>query len=78
MKVATFNSNPSTTIISCYNPANTSDEKDLDIFYYELSSLFVASRLGNVLIIWGNMILELLKMKTNSACTAHLKEMWSP
>ena len=35
----TFNSNPSTTTISCYSPTNASDEKDLDTFYNEICSL---------------------------------------
>ena len=39
MMVAMFNSNPSTTIISCYSPTYASDEKDLDAFYNELSFL---------------------------------------
>ena len=33
MMVATFNGHPSTMIISCYSPTNTSDETDLDAFY---------------------------------------------
>ena len=39
MMVATFNGNPSTTIISSYSPTNDSDETDLIAFYNELSSL---------------------------------------
>ena len=38
--IATFNSNPSSTIISCNNPNNASDESDIDAFYKELSFLF--------------------------------------
>ena len=33
MMVATFNGNPSTTIISCYSPTYVSDEMDLITFY---------------------------------------------
>ena len=36
--VATFNGNPGTTIIFCYNPTNASDETDL-VTSNELSSL---------------------------------------
>ena len=36
--VATFNGNPSATII-CYSPTNISEEIDLIAFYNELSSL---------------------------------------
>ena len=52
--VATFNGNPSTTII-CYSPINTSDETDLDAIYNELSSLVFSIPKQNVLIIDGNM-----------------------
>ena len=38
MMVATFNGNPSATIISCYSPTNVSEETDLIVFYNELSS----------------------------------------
>ena len=31
--VATFNGNPSTKIISCYNPTHARDETDNDTFY---------------------------------------------
>ena len=37
--VATFNGNPSTTIISFYSPTNASDETDRITFYDELSCL---------------------------------------
>ena len=33
MMVATFNSKPSGTIISCYSPTNVSEETDLVTFY---------------------------------------------
>ena len=39
MMVVTFNSNPSTTIISFYSRTNVSDEADLIAFYKELSYL---------------------------------------
>ena len=33
MTVATFNGNPSATIITCYNPTNVSEKTDLIAFY---------------------------------------------
>ena len=39
MMVATFNGNPSASIISCYSPTNVSEETELIAFYDELSSL---------------------------------------
>ena len=39
MMVATFNGNPSATIIFCYSPTNVSEETELIAFYDELSSL---------------------------------------
>ena len=55
MMVATFNGNPSTTIISCYNPTHVSDETDLVAFYNELPSLDRGIPKDNVLIIDGDM-----------------------
>ena len=48
--VATFNSGPSVTIISCYNTTNVSEETDLIAFYNELSSLVLSILKHNVLI----------------------------
>ena len=53
MIVATFNSNPSTTIISCYSPTNVSDEMDLN-FYKKLSSVVCSIPKHKVLIIGGD------------------------
>ena len=50
MMVATFNGNPSATIISCYCPINVSEETDLIAYYNELSSL-VRSILKHVFVI---------------------------
>ena len=36
MVCASFNGNPSTTIISCYSPTNASDETDTITFYNQL------------------------------------------
>ena len=55
MLVATFNGNPSATIISCYSPTNVSEETDLIVFYNELCSLVCSIPKYNVLIIGGDM-----------------------
>ena len=55
MMVATFNGNPSATIISCYSPINVSEETDLITFYNELSSLVRSNLKHIVLIIGGDM-----------------------
>ena len=55
MMAATFNGYLSTTIISCYSPTNVSDEKDLIVFYDELSSLVRCISKHNVLIVGGDM-----------------------
>ena len=43
MIVAAFNSDPSATIIYCYNSSNVSEETDI-ITFYNKHPLFVASR----------------------------------
>ena len=53
--VATFNGNPSATIISCYSPTNFGEETDLIAFYNELSSLVRSIPKHNVLLIGGDM-----------------------
>ena len=55
MMVATFNGNPSTTIISCYSPTNVSEETDLIVFYNELSSLVCSIPKCNILVIGRDM-----------------------
>ena len=55
MMVATFNGNPSSTIISCYSPTNVSEETDLIAFFDELSSLVRSIPKHNVLVIGGDM-----------------------
>ena len=55
MMVATFNGNPSTTIISCYNPTNATNETDFVAFNNKLSSLIRIIQQNNVLIIGGDM-----------------------
>ena len=51
MIVATFNGNPSATIITCYSPTNISEENDLIAFFSELSSLVRSIPKHNVLVI---------------------------
>ena len=70
MMVATFNSNPSTKIISRYNPTNVSDETDLITFYNELSSLIRRIPNHNVLIIGGDMNAQIGK-NVNNKFTLH-------
>ena len=65
MMVATFNNNPSTTITSCYSPTNASDEKDLDAFYNEPSSLVYSIPKYNVLIIGRDMNAQIDKDVNN-------------
>ena len=55
MMVATFNDNPSATIISCYSPTNVTEETDLIAFYDQLSSLVRSIPKHNVLVIGGDM-----------------------
>ena len=55
MMVATFNGNPSATIISCYSPTNVSEETDLIAFYNKLSSFVHSISKHKVLIIGGDM-----------------------
>ena len=55
MMVATFNGNPSATIISCYSPTNVSEETDIIAFYDELSFLVRSIPKHNVLVIGGDM-----------------------
>ena len=68
MMVASFNGNPSITIISCYSPSNTSDETDLMTFYNELSSLLRSIPKHNVVIIAGNMDTQIGKDESNKFC----------
>ena len=55
MMVATFNGNPSATIISCYSPTNISEETELIAFYDEISSLVRSIPKHKVLVIGGDM-----------------------
>ena len=61
MLVATFTGNPSAKIISCYNPTNVSEETDLIAFYNELSSFLCSIPKHNVLVIDGDMNVQIGK-----------------
>ena len=63
--VATFNGNPSTTIISCDSPTNARDEADLDTFYEKQSSLVCSVSKDNVLIIGGDLNAQIGKKVNN-------------
>ena len=52
--VATFNGDPSATIISCYSPTNVSEEIELLAFYDKLSSLVRCIPKHNVFVIGGD------------------------
>ena len=58
--VATFNGNPS-AIINCYSPTNVSKETDLIAFYNKLSSLVRTIPKHNVIVIGGNMNVQIGK-----------------
>ena len=64
MIVATFNSNPSATII-CYSPTNVSEETDLIAFYKELSSLVRSIPKHNVLVIGRDIYAQIGKNENN-------------
>ena len=64
MIVATFNSNPRATIISCYNP-NVSEETELITFSDELSSLARSIPKHNVLVIGGDMNAQIGKNRNH-------------
>ena len=53
--IADFNGNPTTTIISCYSPTNSSDQEAIDNFYQSLSSVTRQVPKHNFLIIGGDL-----------------------
>ena len=61
-----FIGSPSTTIISCYRPTNTSDEKCYINFYNELSSLGSCITKHNVIIIGENINAQIGKDENNN------------
>ena len=68
MMCATFKSNSSTTIVSCYSPTNVRNEMDIITFYNELYSPVQHIPIYNVLIIVGDMNAQIGKDKTNKFC----------
>ena len=78
MRVATFNGNPSATIISFYSPTNISEETELIAFYEELSSLVRSIPKHNILYIGGDMnALNLEKRKPQIQSTQLVKQEWT-
>ena len=65
MMIATFSGNPSATIISCNSPTNVSEETDLIAFYNELSSLVRGIPKHNVLVIGGDINVQIGKNVNN-------------
>ena len=65
MMATSFNGNPRATIISCYNPTNVSEETGLVTFYDELSSLVSSIPKHNVLVIGGDMNVQIGKNGNN-------------
>ena len=63
--VATFNSRPSTTIISCNSPTKAIDETDLNTFYNDLSSLVRDIPKHNVLTIGTDIYAQIGKNVNN-------------
>ena len=74
MMVATFNSNPSTTIISCNSLTNAQDEMDHIIFYNKQSSLVHSISKHNFLIIGGDMNAQIGNDKNNKYCLHNLSK----
>ena len=56
MMVATFNGNPTATIISFYSPTNVSEEMKLIVFYSELSALIRSIPKHNIILVGGDML----------------------
>ena len=65
MMAATFNGNPRATIIFCYSPTNVSEETKLVTFYDELSSLVRSIPKHNMLVIGGDMNVQIGKNGNN-------------
>ena len=61
MMIATYDDNPSATIISCYSLINVSEGTDLIAFYNELSFLVRRIPKHNVLVIGGDMNAQISK-----------------
>ena len=74
--VATFNGNPSKTVISCYSPTNASDKTDLITFYNDQSSLVRSILKHNVLIIRGDMNAQIGKKENNKFSLHNSSNKW--
>ena len=74
--VATFNGNPSATIIFCGSPTNVSEETDLIAFYDELSSFTRSIPKHNVLVIGGDMNAQIGK-NVNQKFRLHNSSNWN-
>ena len=66
--IADFNGNPTTTIISCYSPTNSSDQEVIDNFYQSLSSVTRQVPKHNFLIIGG---ISMLRLDTAALTNSH-------
>ena len=66
MMHTTFNGNSYEIIISCYSPANVSDETNITTFNTELSSLVGHINKHNILIIGGDIYAHLGKNGNNA------------
>ena len=76
MMVATFDGNPSTTIISCYILTHVSRETGPIAFNNELSSLVHSILKHNVLVIGGDMNAQIGKNKLQIQLTQLIKHKW--
>ena len=65
---ATFNSNTSITIISCYSPTNASDEMNINTFYNKLPSLIRHISKVNIITINRDMKAHIGKYKNYKLC----------
>ena len=68
MMCTIFNGNPSTKIISCYGPINDSEEMDITTLNNGLSYLIWLIPKYNVLIIGGDMNIQIGKDGNNKFC----------
>ena len=78
MMVATFNGNPSETIISCYNPTNVSEETKLIAFYNEQTILVCSIPKHNVLVIGGDMNAQFGKNVNHKFSLHNLSNKFAP
>ena len=65
MMAGTFNGNHRASIISCYSPTNVREKTELVTFYDELSSLVCSIPKHNMLVISGDMNVQIGKNRNN-------------